>query len=114
MKRPSVNECLSEIERLRAENQRLTRLAQSQRPELEALRDIEVGLRDFLLQADRLVALHAAARRLLPGNDDLPGLMELSGICSNGRTRIDAILGDGSEPPEAVGAVARGARDSTE
>ena len=45
---PTIDDLLSECRRLRAENTRLLRLVKSQRPELRALRNIEVRLRDVV------------------------------------------------------------------
>ncbi len=100
--RPSPNEpltvqdCLDEVQRLKAENERLTRLAMTRRPELTALRDIEVGLRE----SRKFAELHAKAVEMLQGNDDLPSLMEMRGILSDGKERVDAALASAASPIE--------------
>lgn len=93
MRGPSVKDCLAEVSRLRAENERLTRLVATQRPELDRLRQIEYGLREYLQNgAESIVRVHALAQSLLPGNDDLPTMAECCGILSDGKDRVDAAL----------------------
>lgn len=94
MKRPSVNECLAEVERLKVENERLNRLVKTQRPELEKLRDVECSLREYILNgAESMKRLHADVCALLGTNgDDLPGFMEMLGILSDGRERVYAAI----------------------
>ena len=93
MRRPSVKECLDEVARLKAENERLTRLVQTQRPELEKLRRLVTLVRDVWNNVPRqLEHLHDEASALLPTNDDLPSLMEMRGILSDGKDRVDAAL----------------------
>lgn len=95
MKKPTVREALDEIRRLTAENARLKRLIQTNRPELAQLRAIEVGLRDFILNgADELRRIYDDVYAALGTQscDDLPSLMEFGGICSNGRERVYAAL----------------------
>lgn len=90
MKKPSVAECLDEVRRLRLRNERLARLVTTKRPELQQLRNIETALRDYLVNgAETLKRLHAEVCALLGTNDDdLPGLMEMAGILSDGRDRV--------------------------
>ncbi len=64
---------------------------------LKALRDIEVGLRDYLqyLQngALELLRVYGLCVELLPTpNDDLRSLAELRGILSDSKERVDAAL----------------------
>jgi hypothetical protein len=94
MRAPSRADLLDEIRRLKAENERLTRLVKTQRPELEQLRSIEVALRDYLLNgAESLKRLHGHVKTLLPSDDaDLPSMMELFGILSNSKERVDHAL----------------------
>lgn len=99
MKEPTKNDLLAELRRLKAENARLTRLVATQRPELKQLRQIEVGLRDFLQNgAGALERVYAECRALLPStSDDLPTMEEMSGIWSDGKERVDAKLRDDPE-----------------
>jgi hypothetical protein len=89
--RPTLQDALDEVRRLKAENARLGRLVKTQRPELARLRRIEVGLRDYLNNgARRLEALHVDLLALLPaGDDDLPSVEEVSGILGEGKFRVD-------------------------
>jgi hypothetical protein len=76
---------------LRAENKRLKRLAATQRPELAKLREVEVQLRDVLgSNGTRLQSLHEAVKALMGTDDDLPNLLEMCGILSDGKERVDA------------------------
>jgi hypothetical protein len=93
MEPPTRQDLMDEVVRLTAENERLNRLVKSQRPELEALRNIEVRLRDYLDNGARSVAeVHQAVQSLLPGYDDLPKFAELLGILSDGKDRVDAAI----------------------
>jgi hypothetical protein len=95
VKKPSVKDCLDEIERLRAENKRLKRLAATQRPELAKLREVEVQLRDVLgFNGTRLQSLHEAVKALMGTDDDLPNLLEMCGILSDGKERVDAAVNE--------------------
>lgn len=90
---PSVEDCLDEIRRLRAENARLNRLVLTNRPELERLRKAEVMLRDFKLwHQQRLDEAHEIVASLLPNDDDLHSLAEMRGCLSEGADRVDAAL----------------------
>lgn len=114
MKKPSVADCLDEIRRLRAENERLKRLVQTQRPELPRLRNIEVALRDYLMNgADTLKRLHGEVRELLGTNgDDLPGFAEMAGMLSVGAHRVDHAVGE-PETDDAVDPVLTSSREPT-
>lgn len=103
MKRPRVADCLAEVERLKAENERLERLVKTQRPELESLRTVACIVRDLGFNLpSKLEELRVALDGLLPANDDdLPSLREIFGILSDGRERVYAAL----EPAPAADAV---------
>lgn len=93
MKKPSVADCLDEVRRLRAENERLKRLVASQRPELPRLRELATQLRDLGFNLPmKLDELHKEAQALLGGDDDLPSLEEMYGCLSDGRDRVHAAL----------------------
>lgn len=94
MRPPSRRDLLDEVRRLTAENERLTRLVATQRPELESLRRIEVGLRDYLDNGAKAIEeLHEACVALLPeGDTDLTTFDELLGCMSDGRDRVEAAL----------------------
>lgn len=93
MKKPSVRECLEDIRRLRAENERLRRVIEQQRPELASLRNIATGLRDYVFNGHmKLRDLYLDVQALLPGNDDLPSLTEMGGIFSAGAHRVDEAI----------------------
>lgn len=94
MKEPTKKELLDELRRLTAENERLTRLVATQRPELQQLREVEVGLRGYLQNgALELLRVYGLCVELLPTpHDDLPSLAELLGILSDGKERVDAAL----------------------
>ena len=98
MKKPSVNDCLDEIRRLRAENERLTRLVKTKRPELSALREVAVAIRDW---ADSVPRLSEKVEALLAATneDDLPSFDEFLGCLSDGSVRVDAALSEAA-PPE--------------
>lgn len=103
MKRPSVKECLEEVQRLRAENERLQRLVLTKRPEIDQMRRVESELRDYIVNgAETLKRLHSDVCELLGTKDaDLPGFLEMAGILSDGRERVHAAL----ESLDAVDAV---------
>lgn len=91
---PTVEDCLNEIRRIGAENKRLKRLVQTQRPELEQLRRVISGIHELNNNVPRqLEDLAAEAEAVLgTSNDDLPSLTEMYGIMSDGKERVDAAL----------------------
>lgn len=97
MKRPSVNDCLDELRRVKAENERLNRLVQTQRPELDKLRRVEVLIRELAYSLASKAAIVGELQGELvaligTNEDDLPSFDELLGIISDGRDRVDAAL----------------------
>ena len=94
MRQPTKADLLDEIRRLKAENERLTRLVETQRPELDSLRQLYRHVRDLHrdvpYQLDQAVKM---AEAILPANrDDLPSVSEMCGIASKGRKRVNAAL----------------------
>lgn len=116
MKEPTKADLLSELARLKAQNERLDRLVLTKRPELKRLRRVEVSIRNLAQalewKAQEVGELHSELRELLgTDNDDLPSLMEMRGIFSGGCARVQAALAsapavdavDPSVPPRESG-----------
>ena len=90
---PTVADCLDALRRTRAEKDRLKRLVKAKRPELERLRRLVTGLRDYQFNgAEQLRRLTEDAKALLPTDDDLPSIGELGGIMSDGADRVEIEL----------------------
>jgi hypothetical protein len=93
MKKPTVTDCLDEIRRLRLQNERLKRLVETNRPELDALRSLVSAVRSI---ADNLPLqmehLRKRADAVIGTSDDLPRFGELSGILGDGKDRVDAAI----------------------
>lgn len=97
----TVDDCLTEIRRLRAENDRLRRLVRTQRPELEPLRDLATMLGDYLNNgAQAIERAYEQAKALLPGHDDLPSTKEVAGILSDSHQRVLDVVRERSSPDQ--------------
>lgn len=107
MRRPSVKDCLDELTRIKAENERLKRLVATQRPELDQLRHVITLVRDMWNNVPRqLEHLNDEASALMVTDDDLPTFAEIRGILSDGKDRVDAALSalpNGTPAFDAVG-----------
>lgn len=97
MKEPTKAELLTELRRYRAENERLNRLIQMQRPDRDSIQDVACAVRDlafeFEMKAGYLGELRDKLYALL-GPDNLPSIMEVSGIFGAGRDRVEAAMGE--------------------
>lgn len=96
MNEPTTDDLLNEVRRLKAENARLYRLMQARRPDLDALRDVEVALRDMVsdceLRGHGIKQMQQQVQALIGTYDDLPSTEELSGIWGDGKARVEAAL----------------------
>lgn len=116
MRRPSVKDCLDELTRVKAENERLKRLVATQRPELNRLRHVEVHIRDLAHSLETKAGIvmelqQELAAMIGTNNDDLPSLMEMRGILSDGKDRVDAALSELSNGTPAFDAVPASTED---